>query len=451
MHCLDEPEAEAFLHGIRGMGGEMGVVLTDEQLEGKVVAGVDTHADTHWLCVLDGLRRVAVSAEFPATAEGYAELATAIGDPGMCAAVGVEGTCSYGAGLTDELQARGFTVLEVLRPKRDGKRRPGEGKDDAGDAERAARDVLAGKVTSVPKQRGGWVEELRALDVARGRCVKARKESLAAARSLVSTAPDRQRRRWEGMSADKMMSAMAAVDGDEASALERSLLSIARVWDAARREADALEGEMGAVLERNCPALLAMFCCGVDDAAALAIAAGENTGRFKDEASFAKHCGVAPIPASSGKTSGRMRLNRGGDRSANSALHLIVTRRIRFDPETQRYVERRCSGKGALSKREAIRCLKRYVAREAFHALTHPFDVPEPERDGQGLKEARRSAGIRQRQVAEAIGVTSACISNIETGKVSNRSRAFRLYAEWVGNGMPLDVGAEESDGEICG
>jgi transposase/DNA-binding XRE family transcriptional regulator len=342
-------------------------------------------------------------------------------------------------------------VREVLRPKRDGKRRPGEGKDDAGDAERAARDVLAGKVTSIPKQRGGWVEELRALDVARGRCVKARKESLAAARSLVSTAPDRQRRRWEGMSADKMMSAMAAVDGDEASALERSLLSIARVWDAARREADALEGEMRAVLERNCPALLAMFCCGVDDAAALAIAAGENTGRFKDEASFAKHCGVAPIPASSGKTSGRMRLNRGGDRSANSALHLIVTRRIRFDPETQRYVERRCSGKGALSKREAIRCLKRYVAREAFHALTHPFDVPEPERDGQGLKEARRSAGIRQRQVAEAIGVTSACISNIETGKVSNRSRAFRLYAEWVGNGMPLDVGAEESDGEICG
>lgn len=450
MHCLDEPEAGTFLYGIRGRRGNMGVVLADEQLEGKVVAGVDTHADTHWLCVLDELRRVAVSAEFPATAEGYAELAAAIGEPGGCAAVGVEGTCSYGAGLADELQARGFTVLEVLRPKRDGKRRPGEGKDDAGDAERAARDVLAGKVTSVPKRRGGWVEELRPLAVAKDRCVKSRKESLAAARSLVSTAPDARRRRWEGMPGDKMMSAMLAIEEDGAGALERSLLSVARVWDAARSEAETLEGEMRAILERNCPALLAMFCCGVDDAAALAIAAGENVERFRDEASFAKHCGVAPIPASSGKTSGRMRLNRGGDRSANSALHLIVTRRIRFDPKTQLYVERRCSGRGALSKREAIRCLKRYVAREAFHALTHPFDVPEPERDGESLKEARRSAGIRQRQVAEAIGVTSACISNIETGKVSNRSRTFRLYAEWVENGMPLDVGAEEDSSAIC-
>ncbi len=425
----------------------MGVVLTDEQLEGKVVAGVDTHADAHWLCVLDELRRVAVSRGFPATPEGYADLASAIGDPGMCAAVGVEGTCSYGAGLTDALQAAGYTVLEVLRPKRDSKRRPGEGKDDAGDAERAARDVLAGKVTSVPKQRGGWVERLRPLSVARERCVRARKESLAAARSLVSTAPEQQKARWNGLSGDKMMAGALGIDEEGAGALERALLSIARVWDAARREAGALESEMRDIIESNCPSLLAMFCCGVDDAAALAIAAGENAGRFKGEGAFAKHCGAAPIPASSGKTSGRMRLNRGGDRSANSALHMIVTRRIRFDPDTQRYIERRCSGRDALSKKEAIRCLKRYVAREAFHALTHPFELPETReagRDGQSLKEARRKAGIKQRQVAEAIGVTAACVSNIETGKVSHRSQAFKRYVEWVGNGLPLDLGNPE-------
>ena len=149
----------------------MGVVLTGGQLAGKVVAGVDTHAETHWLCVLDERGRVSLSGEFPATAAGYAELADAIGDPGGCAAVGVEGTCSYGAGLADELVARGFNVLEVLRPKRDG-RPAGEGKDDGKDAERAARDVLSGRYASVPKARGGWAEELRALLVARERCVR---------------------------------------------------------------------------------------------------------------------------------------------------------------------------------------------------------------------------------------------------------------------------------------
>ena len=275
----------------------MGVCLTDEELAGKVVAGVDTHAETHWLCVLDENRRVAISAEFPASPAGYAELADAIGDPGGCAAVGVEGTCSYGAGLTDALLARGFVVLEVLRPKRD-RRMVGEGKDDAIDAERAARDVLSGKWTSVPKRRGGWVEELRAALVARDRCVKSKVESLAAARSVVSTAPDEQRRRWRGMSADALMSALLGADEEGASPLERSLLSLARVWDASRKEADELEGLMRGMLERNCPAILAIYCCGTVNAANLVVSAGENAERFGSDAKFAKHCGVAPIPAS---------------------------------------------------------------------------------------------------------------------------------------------------------
>lgn len=317
-------------------------------------------------------------------------------------------------------------------------------------AGRAARDVLASKVAPVPKRRGGWVDELRALDIAGDGCVKPGEESLATARPLVSTAPDSQRRGWEGMPGDKVMSAMAAIDEDAADALERSPPSVARVRDAAREEAETPEDGMGAIVERDCPAPPAMSCRGVDDAAALAMAAGEDVSRLRDEASSAKRRGTAPVPASSGKASGRVRLDRGGDRGASSALRLIVTRGIRFGPETQRHMERRRSGKGALSKEEAIRCPKRYVAREAFHALTHPLDAPEPGREGQGPKGARRSVGIRQRQVAEAIGVTAACISNVETGKVSSRSRAFGLYAEWVENGMPLDVGAEESGNKIC-
>ena len=242
------------------------------------------------------------------------------------------------------------------------------------------------------------------------------------------------------------MSAMAAIDEDAADALERSPPSVARVRDAAREEAETPEDGMGAIVERDCPAPLAMSCCGVDDAAALAMAAGEDVSRFKDEAGSAERCGTAPVPAPSGKASGRTRLSGGGGRSASSALRLTATRGIRFGPETQRHMERRCSGKGAPGKKEAIRRLRRYVARVALRAP----DAPGPRREGQGLKGAGRSAGVRQRQVAEATGATAACISNVETGRVSSRPRAFGLYAEWAENGMPLDVGAEEGGNKIC-
>ena len=417
----------------------MGVILTDGQLAGRVVAGVDTHADTHWLCVLDENRRVALSREFAATTEGYAELAEAIGDPAGCAAVGVEGTCSYGAGLTDELQARGFVVLEVLRPKRD-RRMAGEGKDDGIDAERAARDVLSGKYTSVPKARGGWVEDLRSLGVARERCVRSRVESLAAARSLLTTAPETQRRRWEGMSANALMSSLLALAEEGATALERSLLALARQWDAARGEADELEALMRGLIEDNCPAILSIYCCGTVDAADLGMSSGENASRFGTEARFAKHCGVAPIPASSGKTSGRMRLNRGGDRRANKALHEIVVRRMRVDEETIAYVERRCSGRRGLTRKEAMRCLKRYVAREVYRALTHPFDLPEPDVSGRELREARLMADMRQKDVAGILGMSVPSVSKVERGLASERSGTYRTYLKWYRDGMPTNV-----------
>ena len=417
----------------------MGVILTDGQLAGRVVAGVDTHADTHWLCVLDENRRVALSREFAATTEGYAELAEAIGDPAGCAAVGVEGTCSYGAGLTDELQARGFVVLEVLRPKRD-RRMAGEGKDDGIDAERAARDVLSGKYTSVPKARGGWVEDLRSLGVARERCVRSRVESLAAARSLLTTAPETQRRRWEGMSANALMSSLLALAEEGATALERSLLALARQWDAARGEADELEALMRGLIEDNCPAILSIYCCGTVDAADLVMSSGENASRFGTEARFAKHCGVAPIPASSGKTSGRMRLNRGGDRRANKALHEIVVRRMRVDEETIAYVERRCSGRRGLTRKEAMRCLKRYVAREVYRALTHPFDLPEPDVSGRELREARLMADMRQKDVAGILGMSVPSVSKVERGLASERSGTYRTYLKWYRDGMPTNV-----------
>lgn len=412
--------------------------MEDEELRGKVVAGVDTHVDTHWLCVLDESGRVALSEEFPATAEGYAALADAIGDPAGCAAVGIEGTCSYGAGLAEELARRGFRVLEVLNKKKERRRRRGEGKDDAMDAERAARDVLAADGTSVPKQRGGWVDDLRSLLVARDRCVSARVEAHAAALSLARCAPDAERRRWEGMSQQAMMTAMAGIEGEGATALGRSMLALARAWRACSDEAEALEAELRRVLERSCPSLLAVYCCGPVSAAQLAVAAGENPSRLRSEASFAMLCGAAPIPASSGKTSGRMRLNRGGDRRANSALHTIVVRRMRYDPETRAYVERRRSGVRPLGRAEIMRCLKRYVAREVYRALMHPHNVGEMV-DRSSLRQARLSAGLTQAQAAKALGVSPASVSGVETGRNQCRRLAER-YSRWVMDGLPVDV-----------
>ena len=411
-----------------------GVRLTDEELEGKVVAGVDTHADTHWLCVLDGRGRVALSREFDATAEGCAALADAIGDPAGCAAVGVEGTCSYGAQLADELAARGHRVLEVLRPKRP-PRRPGEGKDDARDAERAARDVLAGEGTSVPKLRGGWVEGLRALLNARERCVGACVSARNAALAVARCAPEAERRRWEGLSQAEMMRGCAALPERDATPVERALLALGRTWEAARAEADALEGAMEAMVAENLPSLAAVPNCGAVSAAKLVVAAGENQGRLRSEGSFAMLCGAAPVPASSGKTD-RFRLNRGGDRRANNALHMIVAGRMRSDPRTAEYVERRrAEGK---STREIMRCLKRYVAREVYRALTRPGDAPAPP-DPAALRAARRSAGLSQRQVAEALGLSQSSVSGAERGVWSNRLAAAR-YARWVEDGMPMDV-----------
>ena len=412
--------------------------MEDEELRGKVVAGVDTHVDTHWLCVLDESGRVALSEEFPATAEGYAARADAIGDPAGCAAVGIEGTCSYGAGLAEELARRGFRVLEVLNKKKERKRGRGEGKDDAIDAERAARDVLAADGTSVPKLRGGWVDDLRSLLVARERCVRAKVEAHAAALSLARCAPDAERRRWEGMSQQAMMTAMAGIEGEGATALGRSMLALARAWRACSDEAEALEAELRRVLERSCPSLLAVYCCGPVSAARLAVAAGENPSRLRSEASFAMLCGAAPIPASSGKTSGRMRLNRGGDRRANSALHTIVVRRMRYDPETRAYVERRRSGARPLGRAEIMRCLKRYVAREVYRALMHPHNVGEMV-DRSSLRQARLSAGLTQAQAAKALGVSPASVSGVETGRNQCRRLAER-YSRWVMDGLPVDV-----------
>ena len=195
-----------------------------------------------------------------------------------------------------------------------------------------------------------------------------------------------------------------------------------------------MERAIEASLEENCPALLAMYGCGPVSAAKLAVAAGDNPGRLRSEASFAAICGACPIPASSGKTV-RHRLNRGGDRQANSALHEIARQRVMRDPETAEYAERaRARGK---SDREVMRCLKRYVAREAYRALMRPHEIRRPA-DASELVAARRAARVSQVRAASILGTSEKYISMLERGQRELKP-IRRAYEAWVEAGLPLD------------
>ncbi len=307
-------------------------------MEGEtVIAGVDTHKDVHVLCLLDGLGRKIWSGSFGADPEGYDRLAEAIGDPGSCIVVGVEGTASYGAGLTRRLVELGYNVVEVLRPKRD-KVRPGEGKSDPLDAERAARKAASGRGCSVPKSQDGWVEAVRQLYVARRLAVATSTSCVACAKSMLTTAPSALRERFRGRERPKDLMPLLARGRKAGDALEEdvlaSLRSVAAVWKEARSQVESLDERIRALLEANAPALLGVEGCGTTTAAALVVAAGDNPGRLKGEAAFSMMCGASPIPASSGKTD-RHRLNRGGNRQANWALYEIAIKRMAYDEDEE--------------------------------------------------------------------------------------------------------------------
>lgn len=383
-----------------------------------VAAGVDAHKDEHVPCVIDALGRKVREGAFPATPGGYREPAGAIGDPAGCLAVGVEGACSFGAGLAAHLAESGFNVVEVLRPKRD-KRRRGSGKNDFIDAERAARAAIAGDGTSVPKSRDGRAEAARPALRAREILVRAQTQVMNAAKALINTAPEPIRGKYSRLNGKRLMNALRRrrpAAGDEArDALMLSLSALAATWTDAESRAAELESAVAGIVREKAPAMLEIDGCGALSAAELGIAAGDNPGRMRSEASFAMLCGASPIEASSGKTS-RHRLNRGGNRRANRALHGVVISRMCSDPRTSDYIARRASeGK---SRREAMRCLKRYVAREVYRALTSPTATRHAA--GADLAARRRRAGLSQRDVASRLGVRSEVVSGIETERSKN-------------------------------
>ncbi len=334
-----------------------------------VTGGVDTHLDLNVAAALDPLGALLGLAEFPATTKGHGELLGFLEAFGPVARVGIEGTSSYGAGIARFLRHSGVEVVEVDRPNRQARRR--SGKSDPADALEAARAALSGRAQGAGKTKDGNVEAIRTLVVAKRSCRSTKIKTLNQIRHLSFTAPEELRVRLKDVSRQQLGATAAAlrprVGSDPVVFATKSALSIlGRRVVALDQEKEQLDRLLGELVEATAPSLLEVFGVGIDTAATLLTTVGDNPGRIVSEAAFAHLCGVAPIPASSGKVN-RLRLNRGGDRQANCALWGIVITRMRNDPRTQAYVERRL--KEGRSKSEIIRVLKRYVAREVYKHL----------------------------------------------------------------------------------
>ncbi len=345
-----------------------------------VTGGVDTHKETLAVAALNAVGGLLGQDEFPATPAGYRSLLTWLSQYGQVARVGVEGTGSYGAGLSRYLRAQGIVVVEVDRPDRRLRRQ--RGKSDPVDAVAAARAAQAETATGTPKAGTGPVESIRALRVARRSAIKARTQAANQLHALVVRAPEPLRTTLRSLSRADLVRTAAAlrpgpslaepVDGTKA-----ALRAVARRYQALHAEIVELDGQLSPLVTAAAPALLELPGIGIDIAGQLLVTAGDNPDRLRNEASFAALCGVSPLPASSGKSSGRHRLNRGGDRAANSALYLAVLNRKRYNAKTRDYVARRTTE--GLSNREITRCLKRYLAREVYRLLTAPVGL-QPDR-----------------------------------------------------------------------
>ena len=345
-------------------------ITIDQQRPGRVIIGIDTHKDVHVAAALDQHGVLLGIEHFEASARGYQDLGSWARDwqQDLGAAeltYGIEGTGSYGAGLVAALRGTGGTILEVGRPNRRDRRL--RGKTDAYDAENAARSILAGTATGVPKTADGRIEMIRVVKSAKRAAVKARTTAMIGIKNLVVTAPEKLRGQLRSLTKMALIRRCAAFHpgplGEPRAAVKYALRASARRWlylDAEIKEHEALLDELTQAIA---PALRQGCGIGPDAAAEILTVAGDNFWRITSEAALAKLCGVNPIPASSGKTH-RHRLNRGGHRQANASLHRIVIVRMRIDDRTKAYLERRTAeGK---TKLEIIRCLKRHLIREIW-------------------------------------------------------------------------------------
>ena len=333
-----------------------------------ITGGVDTHADMHVAAALDPVGGLPGAGEFPVTPAGYARLPGWLGGFGTVGLAGIEGTGSYGAGLARHVAAAGIRVVEAGRSGRQDRRR--QGKSGPLDAVSAARAAQSGRARGAPKGRDGAVEAIRALMVAKRSARSERTQTINQARSLIVTGPDDLRARFAGHTVAALVSELAALrprPGDAAGYATRiAVRELGRRAEFPGGQPGRLDEFIVPLVTARAPGLLALYGVGPDTAALLLIAAGDHPARLRSEAAWAHLCAVAPIPASSGKVT-RRRLNPGGNREASHALWRIVITRMSSHAPTRAYAGRR--SEQGLPEEEIIRCLKRYVAREACRHL----------------------------------------------------------------------------------
>lgn len=389
-----------------------------------IVIGADTHLDTIHLAALSDTGKPLGDAEFPTRPTGYYIAVKWAQSFGTVMVAGVEGTNSYGAGLTRALQDAGIDVVEVNRPDRAARRR--RGKSDPIDAYAAARTALSGHGVAAPKD--ARTTALSALLTARRGAVKSQTATTNQIQSLLVTAPVELRERYRRHTTRGLIKALAgcrpsAHADPTTTAVLTALKALAYRAQFLQRQEQELTEQIHSLVQQLNPGLLATHGIGPDTAAALLITAGLNPHRLHSEAAFAALCGTAPLPASSGKTT-RHRLSRSGDRSANSALYRVALVRMSNDPRTRDFVARQTAN--GRSKIEILRLLKRAIAREVFRLLTQPCAID----DYSDLRPARQAKNITLTSVAEHFGVWPNDISRLERGLKRNDTLAadYRQY-----------------------
>ncbi len=331
----------------------------------EVILGVDTHLDAHVGVVISATGMLLGTLSALANTAGYLDLLSWANRFGRLCRAGVEGTGTYGAGLTHLLQDHGVEVLEVNRPDRASRR--SRGKSDPTDAENAARAVLSGRATAIPKEHSGPAEAMRAVSVARRSAVKAKTQAINQLRALLVSSPQELREHLLKAKTSECVRRCARLRPPGRTAVHEALTVtlrlLAKRWLALEAELKTLDAMLERLTSQHAKRLRGQFGVGPQTAAVLVAVAGDNPERLRNEAALAALCGTSPLQASSGKTV-RHRLNRGGDRSANNALWTISMVRMRSEPRTRAYVERRT--REGMSNKEIHRCLKRYIVRELY-------------------------------------------------------------------------------------
>lgn len=401
----------------------------------KVIAGIDTHADTHHVAIITDTGMHLADKEFSAAGSGYQQIINFLTGFGALIAVGMEGTGSYGAELSRILTHQGIHVLEVARPNRQARRL--QGKSDPLDAYQAAESVLAGRAGTTPKSRDGAVECIRVLRAERTTAMRARVAVMAQVKAILVTAPETLRAKYRAATSPALMAALektrpSGAPADPLTSTATVLKRLAIRYRHLHQELALIDAELDAILTLHAPTLRDLAGVGTDVASQLLVTVGDNPERVTTEAKFAALVGVAPIPASSGKTN-RHRLSRAGDRQANKALHRVVLVRMRYDSRTRTYVaRRRQEGK---STKEIMRCLKRYVAREIYSQLLHPQPAP----DHRPLRAVRVGMHLTLQQAADALHVWPTTLSRLERG-LSHDNNFHKRYESWLNYQTPTII-----------